>query len=109
MSAPQLRTPRTDEVWKLKTDSDQRAVVMNVYPDCLTYRYEPTGDVMATTLADFGKRYEPPAPTFELVEDVWYGPVGFYVTKSNMTQLPDRQRVGSVARMSDGTFRVVAQ
>ena len=96
------RIPKPGEVWRDKYND--RAAVLNVYPDCLTYNWTGASTaVLATTLDDFVNRYTPPEPAVVQSIHVMFDGV-FWLTTEPLT----RSKVGTIAAMSDGTFRFEA-
>ena len=99
------RTPQPGEVWTSRAGEER--TIVNVYPDAVTF----TGvgrSLVALTLDEFVGVYSPPAPVVDMIEELWFEPLGFYVADLNRTQPPDARRVGTIAAMSDGTFRFEA-
>jgi hypothetical protein len=98
------RIPKPGEAWTLK-GTGCTSEVINVYPDCLTYDH--VGWTKATTLSDFLDRYTPPEPTVVQSAHVMHDAKGFFAVDNRPEGWPGKV-VGTIAAMSDGTFRFEA-
>ena len=100
------RIPKPGEAWTLK-GTGCTSEVINVYPDCLTYDH--VGWTKATTLSDFLDRYTPPEPTVVAQRHVMWRQANEYLyTCLDAEYFSEDARVGTIAAMSDGTFRFEA-
>jgi hypothetical protein len=101
------RIPKPGEVWALP-NTDTTVTIVNVYDDCLTYDMD--GALGARTIPSFLLLYNPPEPTVVRIEEVWFRSHAafFYASSPNKTHLPEAIKVGTIAAMSDGTFRFEA-
>ena len=100
------RIPKPGEVWTLKS-TGITSEVLNVYPDCLTYRYNHH-DERATTIDDFLNRYSPPEPTVVSQRHVMWEAVGENLFTATHPDVFQAESLGTIAVMSDGTARFEA-
>jgi hypothetical protein len=80
-----------------------------VSPDAVTYTLDDYAPLRAATLDNFITSCNPPEPTVVLIEDLWFNPLSGFVPVNPGTETPGAWcRVGTIAAMSDGTFRFEA-
>ena len=102
------RIPKPGEVWVDRSNGLARTVV-NVYPDAVTYRVFDEESPNAKTLDQFMACSAPPEPTVVRSEPVFYSADdGFLILQPGTAQFGPYAYVGTIAAMSDGTFRFEA-
>jgi hypothetical protein len=100
------RIPKPGEVWGLV---DGKSInIVNVYPDCLTYNIPGVG-LWSCVMDKFLGLATPPEPTVVSRQHLLFNhDTGNFVVVTTHFHWVNTTDVGTIAAMSDGTFRFEA-